>query len=72
MQIKKAEKLPRKAMTLPKPGKSMAVRVHKLVTIVRVMTRRSLYRGTPVFDTWTRRLTRWVPGEGGADGKLDA
>jgi hypothetical protein len=47
MQIKKAEKLPRNAMTLPKPGRTIAVNVHSRVTIVRLNTRRILYRGIP-------------------------
>ena len=45
MQIRNAEKLPRNAMTRPKPGKMIAVPAHKQVTTVRLITRRYLYRG---------------------------
>ena len=45
MQIRNAEMLPRNAMTRPKPGKMMAVPAHRQVTIVRLITRRYLYRG---------------------------
>lgn len=65
IQIRKAEKLPRKAITFPKPGKTTPVRQHRQVISVLVKTLYILYRGIPSCGVVCTLLTiRELLGEG--------
>jgi hypothetical protein len=65
IQIKKEEKLPKNAMTRPKPGRMIATSTHRHVTSERVMTRRYLYRGIPASSVsmaaWDETVSEVIP-----------